>query len=928
MAAPTAFPNVYGAAISVADSTALAAHDPSWCTLGTKVFNKQVGAYFTLTQSDDGLVTDEIVAVLGIDGARWVLDADGGGNVFFNATPNVYASPIGSDAHGDGTIGRPYQTLYKATQTGIDLGGANIYFTDQTEVGGPVDGQGLWLRNDNVQVPGWLNYQFAPLTYTGIGNQSGNFPFERPGAAAFLGGGGTDPDHADFFSPALWLIGEPNEVSFAMYNAKSWIPPAYGVAKPVNVGWDYVRRSDGTLEQLAITQGVRTGASTTYTVDLSTATPYTMLTASRFVGSDSLLYVGVTIQLPSNIAVSPWYPGSPIRVTTSDPDFPSILDGVVVHSQSDVADSIAPGGIVSLTYRQDGSVLPDQPVIGGTIRTHGLQAKDRLSCSIANGDFTSLCTVRVTGSTVDTVTINDVLDYGGDTSFTGAIGTLVKQERARHQMSGASFYTCSFWGRSNPNDDGRFGPTIDQGGTNAHPTRSFDCFFTGFSFPTTTDLTHVDQDRVKCAILADAGSSTGSGSTFEAYRSQSINGGVRWYNQLVAGNLIVDDWLQDSGGVSSPSFPVVDIVEGNVFGWQYINRAFNADTTTFGNIHLCGGLDPLRTHIGMHRRHVQSLTGSPPVVAESGYTGGTNLRSALWNDASISPATSKSPWETGQNIIWTGGLSTQHRGINRAHGVTNARFKNIFDPLADWETSAPLPTGVTVQLGSGSPTPTPDQLAPDGSDTAITINNTSGASQNIVIGLYPHTYTGAVGDRVFLGAWINVVSGVWTSPSLYLGHYDDSIFFDGVNQLELGPVVARDGWQWCAVSARVTALVNGGGTQGWYAINFSVSPGVTYLWAPTLIQIPAVIVNQDSAEYLGTLKHSPLYLPPGMSGTMEGTKLIAHGGLGIASTVPKVAGAGSGQLTVGAIVTYEPRYAADGTTVIGWAPLYAATVNP
>ena len=131
------------------------------------------------------------------------------------------------------------------------------------------------------------------------------------------------------------------------------------------------------------------------------------------------------------------------------------------------------------------------------------------------------------------------------------------------------------------------------------------------------------------------------------------------------------------------------------------------------------------------------------------------------------------------------------------------------------------------------------------------------------------------------------------------------------------------GWQWVQFVSTVSVVGDGN-----FVLALNVPAGTTDFWGIVAQHIPVALAPYDLYEYAGTLKHAPYYLAAGQTGTMEGGKLIAHGGLGIDTSVPKVAGAGSGQLTVGSIVTYEPRYAADGVTIIGWAPLFAATVNP
>ncbi len=73
-------PQRFGAGLIAIDSTDLAALDPSGLTIGTRCFNVDVVADFTLTTSTAALVADEVVAVSGTTGARWikfvVADAD------------------------------------------------------------------------------------------------------------------------------------------------------------------------------------------------------------------------------------------------------------------------------------------------------------------------------------------------------------------------------------------------------------------------------------------------------------------------------------------------------------------------------------------------------------------------------------------------------------------------------------------------------------------------------------------------------------------------------------------------------------------------------------------------------------------------------------------------------------------------------------
>jgi len=90
---------------------------------------------------------------------------------------------------------------------------------------------------------------------------------------------------------------------------------------------------------------------------------------------------------------------------------------------------------------------------------------------------------------------------------------------------------------------------------------------------------------------------------------------------------------------------------------------------------------------------------------------------------------------------------------------------------------------------------------------------------------------------------------------------------------------------------------------------------------------PAVYSELDVAEYIGTIKGCPPYLPQGMLGTIRGQKLIAHGGIGTAKHY--VSGVASGQITVGAANNkYVELFDEAGTSLGVFGPGSAFTVNP
>ena len=77
-------PNRIGATIGVQDSALLAELDATGLTLGTVAYVTELASDFTLTLSTASLVTDQVVAVKGIDGYRWIRGG-GGGNEFWHS---------------------------------------------------------------------------------------------------------------------------------------------------------------------------------------------------------------------------------------------------------------------------------------------------------------------------------------------------------------------------------------------------------------------------------------------------------------------------------------------------------------------------------------------------------------------------------------------------------------------------------------------------------------------------------------------------------------------------------------------------------------------------------------------------------------------------------------------------------------------------
>lgn len=107
-----------GTFIAVFDSTALAALNPQGLAVGTSVYNTSVGSSFTLTVSNASLVPDSVVAVSGVTGLRWIVQAAAVVPVVTSAanglaTPAMFlvSPPRGADIPDADTTLQPFVDL-------------------------------------------------------------------------------------------------------------------------------------------------------------------------------------------------------------------------------------------------------------------------------------------------------------------------------------------------------------------------------------------------------------------------------------------------------------------------------------------------------------------------------------------------------------------------------------------------------------------------------------------------------------------------------------------------------------------------------------------------------------------------------------------------------------------------------------------------
>lgn len=771
--------------------------------------------------------------------------AAGAANLIGIPDYQVFADPSGSDG-GRGTLASPYRTLYKAASDVVAHGGGTLSYNDGCTVGGPVAGQGLWFRGDGWDIPGWLGD--VPMVIQGNGQSSGS-PFSFPGAASMYG-----PDNTAL-TPLIWFAqtAKPKVLSNVFSNLTG--DSFSGLCCPIRVGWDYNRNNDGTNRQLLVENADRADGETVFTVTLPAG--YTVISGTRGTVSGVANTVTLRVQLPSNMTYSPWYTGAIVRVVTSDATFPSI--DATVTGQSDAFALHVPGQIVELTYVQSGSpVASFTPITGGTITGHGVQAKDRVYLNSSSSEFPTCWGYRCTAATVDTITVTDVYGYSPRSAAVSEndIGYLLKQERGRCGSVAVSMYNVVVRNSHTVDDSFEHGPTIDFGSADAVGMKLNKCYLEGYTCTGVADE-NIDRDRTWCAVLADPGIGASSASVYDSFDNSSSDGNIRFYGGAADNLLSLRGWLQDTGAGTKVS-PTVQIVEGNTFSKVILDGISNADASAGQPaVEDIAQIGPGRLWIGPY-----ILAGALNLVD------GSCNGPGLMDGRLFTVNGAVSPWKRGWHGLWPGvTLTAPHVGANRKDAISSPRGANLWTPVANWEDAVPLPGGVTV---------TENATGPFGQSNAIKIVS-AGAAQ-ITVGVYPHIFPGSgTGGYIAFGCWVNSPDGSGLADAFFnIGQYGN-LRIDGSASLVARPhIYDNEGWQWIRAFGKITS----DGTDRNYAQLLNVPAGEINLWGPTLVFMPASTGDADAYEWFNTFTAQPLYLPAGMSGTFEGDKFIAHGGIG------------------------------------------------
>lgn len=761
----------------------------------------------------------------------------------------IYCAPSGSDGASGTSPFEPKLTGYAGALALQALGGGTLYMETTTSWGGPVAGQGAWFEQTGLGTPGFVQVAHG-MTVKMRGRLGDAQVFQRDSLGALRVQ--TAPGAGRRF-PGIWVKSLSTRLTFE--NIVPVSPADALLDCPWRLGIDYMRKSDHTTLDITVTNASRAAGSTTLTVTLPT---YTITNASR-TGTTVTIRVTVT-----SVQFHDWVVGQLVKVTSTDGNFPS---GDFTVLSVTAAGTAAGLGFADITYTQAGAATTGTNI--GTMGAHGVIVGEWVDLFSSSSKFPSSMYRCTSVPASNQIVVEDIYGYSprsasdSDTN----IGTLVHQVRSAG-VANLTIINCGLQcgGWQGGLDDFKSGPACDVGSSNATSLLLDSCLVNGYLPPSGTSNAHRQADR--CAgVYADPG--TGLGSAVEMYRCSGSDGGIRLRVGLTRASTdqaVARSCLFDTSTGFAP--PLIEVVEPNPSTGAIIDLceiADNDQTIPIGRAVSSTRCDPNRFKITRSALQAISPVDWPGYVD---YGPGN-----AWGAGQL-----PSPWTKRQYGFYAGGrIAGRHPGHNRAMGPVAAPYANKFlANTASWT----VPGGVTVNSSTDA--------APDGSASAYKMTGTG----LVTVTANPISLTCAVGGRLVVGAWIK---GAYTDVPLIFGPSSGGVTFNDGKSNASGAVdiISTAGWQWFAFDATIATVSSPLNVIGQYSV-----AGVAYLWGATFVYVPETVDNDEYAEWFGTFKHQPAYLPVGMSGTMEGQKFVAHGGLATAKRY--TIGGGAGQITLGA----------------------------
>lgn len=751
-----------------------------------------------------------------------------------------YVHPNGVNSN-PGTLELPKQTgaaAYLALASGGTMYRASgSTWSDGTEANGMVAGQGCWLQDgqaDGSIPPGWL--KFKPITVRGWG-------LDHQAALGF-----SFALVADAFPAVLTNRRNPGVWLANIDGAFTYDDIGISAPLPARVGWDYRRLASGLQPAFAtVTNAVRAAGSTVLTVANPPA--WNIFQACRVI--DPITGVATTTIWWSTPELPSVKQGCFITIATVDPN---LNPGTFV-----VLDSPAPGQagpVTSVSYQE-----PGKPTFGsrsvpiaatGTVSGHMALPFDHIDIESTNVNFQST-DYEVTAVTATTITVAD--PYAPSSASAANIGQYCLQNRSLYaSVSFDRWINCSFTctGDSSPYHPAS-GPAMDRGSTTGGEqwTWIVGGFFQGAQNNNGGSPGIPDLNRA--SAIYGSGGAIGR-ACLNALGCQLGSGNIRVFGSHDnLWSVIAENIVYEASGQAAPVAPCV-VLDASGSSGAYIRliRLSVADSPT---------LTQTVVDLGGASGQVY-LEACGPVIGSQNTGTSDHVLAAVslnelpsWSTASGSlPALGRVGWWGNDNRISGKRIDTQSAfGVYQGLGIPN---KLSYD-ITTWVLSA----GVTVTGG---------QSAPDGSNGAYLI---SGA-----VGTATFTFTlgtpSVAGDHLIIGLWVR---GVTPSPPGILG----VSWTGGVTQYSLfPPFLGQSGdWQWMTLDV-IAAPGDAGLNQVVTQLLHISYDFVAYL--PTLLVVPAANYSINEAKRIWeTFRAGPSYLQAGQVGTMDGQKLIAHGGVGV-----------------------------------------------
>jgi len=728
---------------------------------------------------------------------------------------------VASDGN-NGSNGTGWQTAKRNIYNGIErlneLGGGTLYVSNGCAVGGPVSGQGIWLRSDNLpqsgyyfDAPGFL--PFSNSRIVGMGKDSLNF---GPITSAFTGGG------LELFKPAIHIVGSGIMNRLQIFNLQK---PALRVGAMIGVDWD--RNLDGTVKQIAVSNATRTGTTTVYTVTLPTA--LTVTRASRTSNVTTL-----TIPNPSpGLPWPPWRVNVPISFTSGDGSFAS---GNYVLT--DNSNNLNNNTTWTVSYAETGADVPEKAITGSSLKTHGCCAGELIDLTSTDSHFFST-QYMVNSVTATTITVTDV--FGDGNRNVNNIGTLAHQERFYGGTTGVeinvNFSLESFLNSKHSLDIGHnaaIAPLVSGG------------WYEGY----VGDGSGPRDERTMSAVYVYAGTTTyGPPNASLTMRDAFTDNGAIYAETgaTTPGNI---DVRRITAETNQPSLqlPVVR-VSGGAYTTVHTEDLNNADS------------DPTVPTVVLEAVPAAAASCYRSGIVSGSCVGGNRTDApGIWTSAGANAVT---PWERKQFTPWADmRITGKHPAAVRAMGAVAARFKNIIVAPGSWTLR-----GNTVSTG---------QLAPDGTSTAVKV--TSDASYLSIFPSNTDGNTWQVGGHIQVCGWVNCTgSSDLVADELFRVITTGVTFVESATGSMEAPYLGT-GWQF--VSCFLTVATVSDSTPDIEIEVRMQNAAQVYLWGLNAFYVPTSVDDNDAYELMGTIRHQPRYLRAGETGTMEGQVFYAHGGLG------------------------------------------------